>query len=180
MNNAKPLLYFIALLWLIEIINTLLGHRLNTWGILPRQLAGLPGILLWPLLHGGFFHLISNTVPLLILGYLVSLRGTKNFVHLTLFITLTSGLGVWLFARTAWHVGASGLIFGFFGYLLARGWFERSLKSAAIALLVAVVYGSLIFGVLPRGGQVSWEGHLFGLLAGVLAARYLSNTLKRG
>jgi len=171
MNNAKPLLQFIALLWAIEIVNSLTGHSLNTWGILPRQLQGVPGILLWPLLHGSFFHLISNTVPLLILGYLATLRGTANFVRLTLFITVVSGVGVWLFARTAWHVGASGLIFGFFGYLLARGWYERSLKSAAIALVVLVVYGGLIFGVLPRGGQVSWEGHLFGLLAGVLAAR---------
>ena len=128
---------------------------------------GLWGIPLAPFLHGGFGHALSNTVPLLMLGGLVAARGWQTLLGVTLFVVLLGGAGVWLVARGASHIGASGLVFGYFGYLVARGWYDRRIVSILIAVVVIVVYGGLIFGVLPTDGRVSWEGHLTGLIAGV-------------
>jgi membrane associated rhomboid family serine protease len=139
--------------------------------VVPRRFDGLAGVLGAPLVHGSFAHLAANTVPLLILGGLVAVRGVGYYVSATLAIAVLGGLGLWVFGRSAAHVGASGLIFGYFGLLVARGYYERSLQSIAASVVVVVVYGGMIAGVLPRDDQVSWEGHLFGLLAGGLCAR---------
>lgn len=165
------ILGFLAMIWVVEIINGFIGHRLSVWGILPRTTQGLIGIPLSPFLHGSFNHVLSNTIPFLVLGGLVGLRGGQKLVGISLFIIVVGGAGVWLFGRTAVHVGASGLVFGYFGYLVANGWFDRRPLSILAAIAVIVVYGSLVFGVLPTTSFVSWESHLFGLLAGVLAAR---------
>ena len=161
----------LAVMWVVEIINGFIGHRLSLWGILPRTTPGLIGIPLSPFLHGSFNHVLSNTIPFLVLGGLVGLRGGQKLVGISLFIIVAGGAGVWLLGRPAVHVGASGLIFGYFGYLVANGWFDRRPLSILAAIAVIVVYGSLVFGVIPTTGFVSWEAHLFGLLAGVLAAR---------
>jgi membrane associated rhomboid family serine protease len=163
--------YVVALLWGIECINALLDHRLNMWGILPRTFTGLVGIPFSPFLHGSFTHLILNTVPLVILGSLVALYGVRLFVAVSLWIILLSGTALWLFGRSAYHVGASSVLFGYFGYLVARGWYERSVTALLVALLTLVLYGGIVWGVLPTRAYISWEGHLFGLCAGVLAAR---------
>ena len=161
---------FIGLLWVIEIINTLLGHSLNQWGILPNSSNPFPGILLSPLLHGSVMHLALNTIPLAIMAWLISLSGTTRLVLISIFIALVGGLGVWWFGRAAYHVGASGLIFGYLGYLLSHGLFTRRFANLAVSLIVFMSYSGLLFGVLPKAGPVSWEAHLMGLLAGVAAA----------
>ena len=161
----------VALLWGIECVNALLDYRLNRWGLLPRTLTGLAGIPLSPFLHGSFAHLILNTVPLVILGGFVAFQGTRTFLSVSLWIILLSGGALWLLGRSAYHVGASSVIFGYFGYLVARGWYERSVTALLVALLTLGLYGGIVWGVLPTRSYVSWEGHLFGLLAGVLVAR---------
>ncbi|MCL4111974.1 UNVERIFIED_CONTAM: hypothetical protein GTU68_008728 [Idotea baltica] len=165
-------------MWIIEIVDSLfLGQKLNQYGIIPRDRSGLIGIPLSPFLHGGFGHLISNTVPLLVLGSLVLLSSTKQFLQVTATIVLVGGLGVWLFAigRNECHIGASGVVFGYFGYLVVRGYFERTIPSLIVAAIVIFMYGGgMIFGMLPVTPGVSWEGHLFGFLAGAFAARSLA------
>ena len=166
------LLGCVAFLWSIECVNALLNHRLNRWGILPRTFAGLVGIPLSPFLHGSFAHLILNTVPLVTLGGFVAFYGARIFLAVSLWIILLSGGALWLLGRSAYHVGASSVLFGYFGYLVARGWYERSVTALLVALLTLGLYGSIVWGVLPTRSYISWEGHLFGLLAGVLVARF--------
>lgn len=167
---------FVGILWVIEIINTIFNHHLSEFGVLPRHISGLPGIIFSPFLHGSIGHLMLNSMPLILLGGLVMFRGIWKFVRISLIITILSGLGVWIFGRLAYHVGASGLIFGFFGFLLASAWFEKKLSSIFFAALVFFVYGGLLWGVFPSSPHISWEGHLFGLLAGGVAARFESRT----
>ena len=131
----------------------------------------LSGIPLSPFLHGSFAHLILNTVPLVTLGSFVAFYGTRIFLTVSLWIILLSGAALWLFGRSAYHVGASSVLFGYFGYLVARGWYERSVTALLVAFLTLGLYGGMVWGVLPTRYYVSWEGHLFGLLAGVLVAR---------
>ena len=161
---------FVALIWAVELVNMVLGHRLNVLGIHPRTVVGLPGILLAPFLHGGIGHVLVNTLPFVILGWLVILRGTGTFLEVSLIVILVAGAGTWLFGRPGVHVGASSLIFGYFGFLLGRAWYQRSVGSILVALVTLALYGGLLWGVLPLRARISWEGHLFGLLAGILAA----------
>lgn len=170
--NLSLLLIFLIAIWVVELVNTFLGHRLNVYGVLPRTVEGLRGIPLSPFLHGGFGHLAANTFPLLVLGGLVAVRRRGNFLGVTVFIVFVGGAGLWLVGRPALHVGASGLLFGYFGYLVARGWYERSVLSILVALAVILVFGwGIFFGLLPTAGFVSWEGHLCGMAAGGLVAR---------
>ncbi len=165
-------------IWLAAGLNHVLVYEFNYHGILAMQVSSLPGILFWPFLHGGFFHLAMNTTPLFFLGFLVGLRGPKLFVALSLFIVLLSGLAVWLFGRPAYHIGASGLVFGYFGFLLAVAWYERQVAPVLIAAIVLFFYGGLLWGILPRDEFVSFEGHLFGMLAGILAANLFTRRRK--
>ena len=163
---------FVALVWAVSLYGLLVDDGLvYALAVVPRRFDHLAGILGAPLVHGSFAHLAANTFPLLVLGGLVALRGVGHYVTTTLAIAVLGGLGLWVFGRNAAHIGASGLIFGYFGYLVGRGYYERSLSSVAAAVVVAVVYGGMIAGVLPRDDGVSWEAHLFGLLAGALCAR---------
>lgn len=169
-KNFASLMLFIAAIWVVEVANFFLGHGLTAWGILPRQASGLIGIPLAPFLHGGLWHAASNTLPLLILGSLMLIGGRARFWAMTTGIVLLGGFLVWLFARSALHVGASGLVFGYFGALLARAYFERSLLSIAIACATMILYGGMLWGILPLRGYISFEGHLFGLVAGIVMA----------
>lgn len=178
-DNLLLVLGVVALLWAVEAVNLTTGHTLNTWGILPRTLTGLRGIPLSPFLHANLSHLLVNTLPFLVLGGLVCLQGRRQFLGVSLFIIVTGGAAVWLFGRMAYHIGASGLIFGYFGYLVARGWYERSIRSILIALVTLFLYGGLVWGVLPTNTYISWEGHLFGLLAGIVAARIQGSSAKQ-
>jgi membrane associated rhomboid family serine protease len=174
-SHARILLGFISILWVLELVDSLLLRgALNRYGIRPRQVNGLRGILLAPFLHGNLQHLAANTVPLLVLGWFVMLDGINTFAIVTVAVWLISGAGVWLFGmpRTN-HIGASGLVFGYLGFLLFWAYFERSLMAIALAIIAGLLYGSMIWGVLPlRRGQ-SWQGHLFGFVGGGLAARFL-------
>ncbi len=165
------ILGFLAVIWVVELLNGLIDHQLSEWGILPRTTRGLIGIPLSPILHGSFNHVLSNTIPILLLGGLVGLRGSQKLVGVSLFIVVVGGLAVWLLGRSAIHVGASGLVFGYFGYLVASGWYDRRPGTIVAAVAVVVLYGGLLLGVLPTKSFISWEAHLFGLIAGVLAAR---------
>lgn len=176
LSGLKTICALVALIWVVEVANNFIGHRFNLFGIYPRKVETLPGILLWPLLHGSLKHLMMNTAPLLIMGFLVALRGPWIFVKTTLLIVIIGGLGVWVFGRPAYHIGASGLVFGYFGFLVAIGLYERSISSLAIASVTLFYYGGLILGILPIDSFISWEGHLFGLCAGILAARLMVMT----
>ncbi|MEM0969094.1 MAG: rhomboid family intramembrane serine protease [Verrucomicrobiota bacterium] len=172
-THAGFLIGWLVLLWGLEGIDFLLGGRLDGFGIRPRQGSGLGGILAAPLLHGGFSHLMANTPSLFALAWLVILTGWKRFWQVTGWVVLVGGFGVWLFGKAdSVHLGASGLIFGYFGYLLALGWAWKSLWWALASLITAVVFGSLFFGILPlrEASTISWEGHLLGLVAGVGSA----------
>jgi len=166
----EMLFYLVAILWIIEVTNLFLGHQLCRYGIFPRTPQGLIGIPLSPFLHGSVAHLFLNTGPLVVLGGLILVNGQTPFVRSTVFIVLAGGMGLWLIGRPAYHVGASALIFGYFGYLLARGIFDRRLKSLFIAFIAVAAYGGLFWGMLPTVSYVSWEGHLCGFVAGIVAA----------
>jgi membrane associated rhomboid family serine protease len=163
---------FLGTFWVVEILDRFVfRNRLDIFGIIPRTFIGLRGILFAPFLHGGFPHLIANTIPFLVLGWLVMLQETTDFFIVTLFTMVVGGIGVWLFAASgSVHIGASILIFGYLGFLLFRGYFQRNLPSIALSIIVGVMYGGLVWGVLPTDPRISWQGHLFGFLGGVLAA----------
>ncbi len=176
---------FVALIWVLEILDNLLFQRilrggLDQFGVYPRTFLGLRGIVFAPFLHGGYYHVAANTVPFLVLGWLIMLRNTADFWTVSVVSALVSGLGTWLFGRSAYHIGASGMIFGYFGYLLFRGYFERSITAIAISLVVGFTYGGMIYGVLPSQSWISWEGHLFGFIGGAIAARLLVEEQKSG
>jgi membrane associated rhomboid family serine protease len=152
-----------------------LGGSLDQWGVRPRSLEGLWGLAFAPFLHHGFSHLMANTLPLAVLGGLVLWRSVGDWVAVTVAAAVLGGLGVWLVApANSVHLGASILVFGYFGYLLLCGWYERSIAAVAVAVVVAALYGGLIWGVLPGEPGVSWQGHLVGFLAGAACARALA------
>ena len=162
---------FIGALWLIQLINWASGYGLNrAFGLIPRQLMGIDGILGMPLLHGSFAHLASNTPPLLVLGALLAATATRALISVNVIIVLLGGSLVWLFGGSAIHIGASGLVFGWFGFLVARGFVDRSVITLVAAAAVGLIYGSIIWGMFPGQPGVSWESHLFGALAGAVAA----------
>lgn len=173
---------FVALMWGLEIIDLFFGGAgracggLNQFGIFPRQPGGLRGILFAPFLHGGFGHLIANTIPFVTLGWFVMLRRTADFFVVTIVAMLIGGLGTWMFGAAGCHIGASGVVFGYLGYLLGRGYFDRSFGSMLFSVVILLVYGGLLWGVLPTRVGISWEGHLFGFVGGVVAARLLSKS----
>lgn len=162
----------LAILWGLEIGDQLfLNESLDGYGIKPRAWTGLRGILFAPFLHGSFWHLMANTVPFFILGWFVMLHGTAMFFEVSIMVMVLGGLGTWLIgASNSIHIGASGLIFGYFGFLVLRGYFERSLGSILIAILVGSLYGGLLWGILPSQPGVSWEGHLCGFVGGATSA----------
>ncbi|MFD5507494.1 rhomboid family intramembrane serine protease [Streptomyces sp. NPDC059761] len=169
---GKLMLGWVALLWLVELIDLATGHALDAYGITPRSVDGLTGIPLAPFLHFGFDHVASNSVPLLVLGFVAALSGIRRFLALCAVVVVLDGLGVWLVsgANTV-TAGASGLIFGLFGYLLVRGFVERRPLGVLVAVAIAAYWGTAILtGILPTNSTVSWQGHLFGLLAGIAAA----------
>lgn len=174
-QGVQAVLGLLGVMWVLEVVDLVADGRLDRLGIEPRDLDGLTGVVLAPVLHGGFGHLIANTVPFLVLGVVVALSGIARLVAVTVVVTVVGGFLTWLLGPAGTlHLGASGLVFGYAAYLIARGIFDRRLRSLATGAVVALGYGTtLLFGLVPRPG-VSWQGHLFGALAGVLAARLLA------
>jgi membrane associated rhomboid family serine protease len=165
----------VALMWLVEVVDVALDHRLDRYGIEPRDVDGLDGIVAAPFLHVGFGHLLANTVPFVVMGAVIALEGARRLVLVTLVVALVSGLGTWLVAaEETIHVGASGIVFGYATYLIARGLFNRSGTQLALGAVVLVVWGGALAGGLEPQRGISWQGHLFGAIGGVVAARALA------
>lgn len=168
--SLRGLVLAVVFVYILELIDFILpGQPLDVFGVQPRSLFGLIGIPLMPFLHGGFGHLISNTIPFLILGWIVLRAEKENFILATTVIILLGGIGTWLIGSAGTHIGASGLIYGYFGYVMTRAIMERKPIWIAVGLAVGIFFSGMIFGVFPTFGnnQISWEGHLCGMLAGV-------------
>lgn len=181
--GGTTILTFVALLYLIELVDQLTGHSLDENGIRPLEADGLWGIVFAPVLHANWQHLMANTIPLLVLGFLMTLAGLSRFVWATAIVWIVGGFGTWLIGNVGSscgptdHIGASGLIFGWLAFLLVFGIFVRRFADIAIGLVVLFAYGGVLLGAMPvlgRCGGVSWQGHLCGALAGVVAAYWLS------
>jgi len=161
----------VAAFWVVAVVNVaFFGGSLLRFGVRPRTAHGLIGIPVHPFLHVGLAHLFLNSIGFLLLGGLVILRDERDFWIATALGTLVGGLGVWLFGRPLVHVGASGLIFAYFGYLVATGWYDRRVGAILLSLVVFLIWGSVLVGVLPTQAGVSWEVHLFGLVGGIITA----------
>lgn len=163
----------VALVWLLELADLLLWQLpLDRYGIHPRTLTGLRNIFFAPWLHVGFGHLAANTVPFVMLGWFVSLHGMYAFWQVTFTTMLVSGLAIWLLGGpNTVHLGLSGVIFGYLGYLLVRGFVERSVRAAVLALVALILYGGMLWGLVSWAPGISWLGHAFGFLGGALVAR---------
>ncbi len=175
LNGLILVAAMVAVMWISERVDAVLPANLDRYGIVPRTDDGLAGIPAAPFLHVGFGHLVSNTVPFLALGATIALGGLRRIALVTVLVALVSGIGTWLVAGAgSVHLGASGLVFGYGTYLLARGFFERNLVHLATGLVVGVLFGgALLGGLVPQAG-ISWQAHLFGALGGVLAARLMA------
>ncbi len=163
-------------MWMSEVVDIVSGLQLDRYGIEPRDTDGLVGIVAAPFLHAGLGHVAANTVPFLLLGFLIALGGALRVILVTAIVALVGGLGTWLLAPAASvHVGASVIVFGYAGYLLSRGFFSRRLRDFALAGVIALAAGgALLGGLLPAAG-ISWQGHLFGAVGGVVAGRALAS-----
>jgi membrane associated rhomboid family serine protease len=174
-KELRGVLVFVGIVWCVFVVGLVLPFSINSCGVTPRSIIGLVGVPLMPFLHADLKHLLSNTVPLTIL--LLLLAGSKaNSWTIVAFIVFMSGAMLWLFGRPATHVGASGLIFGLIAFLLASGILERRIVPLVISIVVGFLYGgTLLSGIVPDlGSHISWEGHLFGAIAGGLAAELMT------
>lgn len=177
--SLRGLLFLVSIAWFIEIIDHIPGIELDAYGVIPRSISGLIGIPLMPFLHGNFSHLISNTFPFLILGFIVQRAEKKHFFFVNLIIALLCGAGTWLIGRHSVHIGASGVVYGYFGYVMIRAFMERNFTWILTGLAIGFFYGSMIFGALPSYNQtISWEGHLCGMVAGIWIGRRKSIKIK--
>lgn len=178
-SGLKLLTLLVGLMWLSEVIDTATDGSLNQYGIISREPRGLIGILTAPFLHMGFGHLISNTLPLVTLGAIIAISGAARLFAVTAIVVVIGGFGTWLISPpNTTTIGASGLVFGYASYLILRGLFNRRLGQVLVGIVVVMVWGSaLLGGLLPQDG-ISWQGHLFGGIAGVLAAWVLSDDKK--
>ncbi|TLQ44391.1 rhomboid family intramembrane serine protease [Streptomyces marianii] len=169
---GKLVLAWVALLWALEVVDHATGHSLDAYGITPREPGELADVVPASFLHFGFDHLASNTVPLLVFGFLAALGGVRRFLAVAALIIVADGVGVWLISPPgSITAGASGLVFGLFGYLLVRGFVDRRPLDIGVGLLVGAIWGSsILLGLSPANTGVSWQGHLIGLVAGVAAA----------
>lgn len=172
LDGIRVVLGLLAAMWVLELLDLALDHRLDQYGIEPRDADGLVGVLAAPFLHADFGHLLANTIPFLVLGIIIALQGVARVLGVTVIVILVSGLGTWLVApEHSIHIGASGVVFGYATYLLARGLFNRNALELLVGVGVVAVWGTaLLGGLVPQEG-VSWQGHFFGAVGGVVAAR---------
>ena len=171
-GQATVLGGMLAVMWGAFALTALTGGALLSLGVIPRSAIGLRGILFAPFLHASFNHLLANTIPFALLGWLVMLRDARHFTTVTMYAMVASGLAAWLLgAPGSVHIGASGLIFGYLGFLMLAGWFARSPASIIMSIVVTILWGGIAFGVLPGQAGISWQAHFGGFVGGILAAR---------
>ena len=162
----------LAVFWAVFIVDSLLGGALLRFGVIPRTTTGLRGIVFGPFLHGSLDHIVANTIPFLMLGWMVMLHDERHFIPVTLAGMLGSALLAWLLgAPNSVHIGASGVIFGYLGFLMVSGWYTRSFGSIVLSAIVTLVWGGLVLGMMPGVPGISWQAHTGGFIGGVLAAR---------
>ena len=174
-TNANTLAKIIAVPWIVYILNIFLGQRLLYLGIIPRRLIGLPGILFAPLLHANFNHLFFNTIPLLVLSNFILINGLNYYLIVTALITCLSGFLIWCFAKPGIHIGASALITGYWGWLVSDIYQQGTVTAMILGGLSLYYFAGIFLGIFPREKGVSWEGHLFGLIAGVSVSYFLKS-----
>ena len=170
-QRAAVLFGGLGIVWAVSLYAFADAGALYALALTPRRLDGLAGVIGMPFVHGSLWHLVANTMSLIPLAAIVLFRGVRYYLVTVAWIIVVGGLAVWLFGREAVHVGASGVVFGLVGFLIVRGLYERALTSLMASLAVVLLYGGTIWGIMPQGGGVSWEAHLFGLLAGAATAR---------
>jgi membrane associated rhomboid family serine protease len=178
-KRFTPILVLTAVCWLIFLVNNVFwkGH-FDQYGIKPRQVSSLPGIIYAPFLHASYEHLAANTLPLLILGAIICGRSRGEFVVVTVLGILVTGGLTWLFARSECHIGASGLIFCYFGYLASLAYFHRTFGALCVSVICIIGYGGMIRGIVPTATPISWENHLAGLVAGTALAWFMAKLKK--
>ncbi|MDF1546871.1 MAG: rhomboid family intramembrane serine protease [Bacteroidales bacterium] len=169
-NSFMIALTIVAAMWMVFILNQLVGLDFNQFGIIPRQTEGIKGILFAPFLHGSLAHIISNTVPMLVLTTVLFWFYRKIAIRILILSTIAGGGLVWIFGRSAFHIGASGVVFALVGFLIASGIFRRKIKALLLAIVIFFLYGGVVWGILPTQPGVSWESHLFGFLSGIVLA----------
>ncbi|HEY4571162.1 MAG TPA: rhomboid family intramembrane serine protease [Gaiellales bacterium] len=179
-GGLKLLVALVGLMWLSEVVDTAMHGALDQYGIISREPRGLIGIVTAPFLHLGFGHLISNTLPLVTLGALIAISGAARLFQVTAMVVVIGGLGTWLISPpNTITIGASGLVFGYATYLVLRGLFNRRIGQVLLGIVVVIVWGSaLLGGLLPQDG-ISWQGHMFGAIAGIIAAWVLADDKQR-
>lgn len=173
-QNMQALIYILVTFWLGFVMSRLFPPLLLL-GIIPRHLRGLPGIVFAPFLHADFNHLFFNSVPLLVLSNFILLHGMDYYLEVSFLITILSGFALWCFGKPGIHIGASGLITGYWGFLIANVYYQQSLTTIILALISIYYFAGIFFGIFPSKKGVSWEGHLFGLLAGLAVNFYLGS-----
>lgn len=169
---------FVALLWIIHLAQIALSTDWGYWGIFPRSFYGLKGVFTAPLIHGDFSHLVSNSIPLLVLGTIIFYFYRKVAVKSFVLVYLLTGIVVWLLARSVFHIGASGVVYGLVAFLLGNGIFRRNVKSIVLALVILFFYSGMFVGVLPNQEGISWESHLYGAFAGLFTAYFYKEEIE--
>jgi len=180
LKEFKILIVSIVTFWVVEVLDVFVFQGgLDRYGVQPHSVIGLRGIVFAPFLHGGFGHLMANTIPFITLGWLTMSQETSDFYVVSIMSALVGGIGVWVFGSPdSIHIGASILIYGYLGFLLLRGYFQKNFPSIALSIFVAIAYGSFIWGVFPSKVGVSWQGHLFGFIGGAIAAKMVAQENK--
>ena len=167
-----------VVMWGVYLVEALADLDFGAYGIKPRELFGLRGVLFAPLIHANFDHLISNSAPMFVLTFIVTYFYRRVAMRSIVMIYLLTGFAVWLFARDVWHIGMSGVVYGLLGFILGCGIFRRSLKSIILALVVMVLYGGFLSGVLPTDMGISWESHLLGVVVGIFTAYWYKEEIE--
>ncbi len=171
--------YMLVVIWMIQLLQSVLGLELGWLGIYPREIFGLRGVILAPLLHGSWGHLLANTPPLFVMSAIILFFYRRVAIPSFIMIYLLTGLAVWLFGRPVFHIGASGVIYGLVSFLFWNGVFRKNIKSIAIALIVMFYYGSMFMGILPGQQGISWESHLIGGIVGIFASFWFKDTIEK-
>lgn len=177
LTSLKYSFIFVVIFWIIQVIQYL-GLNFASFGILPRTINGLLGIITAPFIHGDFEHLIANTLPFFILSFLLFLFYKKRASSFLLLIWITSGILIWIIGRSSWHIGASSVIYGLAAFLVFGGIMSRNWKLILLSIVIAVAYSGLVWGIFPQDPRISWEGHLSGALSGIFWAYAYRKTLR--